>query len=114
MKANFSQRNLARCESPEGFNHKLDSWTMADWLCAVLGELGEAANVEKKLKRIEQGIRGNKETETAESLRQKLGNELADAHIYLNLAMQRAGFNPEYLVECVFEQKSKQIGYPSP
>ncbi len=53
----FSVINRARCESPEGFNHALQSWSLSDWFTAILGELGEAANVAKKLNRIRDGIR---------------------------------------------------------
>ena len=55
----FSKTNRRRCESPDGFNHSLASWSRADWLTATLGELGEAANVAKKLKRIADGVPGN-------------------------------------------------------
>lgn len=59
----FSRVNRERCESPDGFNHKLGSWSLSDWFTATLGELGEAANVAKKLNRVRDGIPGNKETE---------------------------------------------------
>lgn len=57
----FSQANRDRCESPQGFNHKLVDWSTSDWFVAVMGELGEAANVAKKLNRVRDGIPGNKE-----------------------------------------------------
>jgi hypothetical protein len=31
----FSERNRQRCESPNGFNHALHSWSLADWICAL-------------------------------------------------------------------------------
>lgn len=58
----FSAVNRKRCESPDGFNHALDSWSLSDWFLAVLGEFGEAANVGKKLNRVRDGIPGNKES----------------------------------------------------
>jgi len=48
----FSEANRKRCEHPKGFNHKLDSWSTSDWMTATLGELGEAANIVKKLNRV--------------------------------------------------------------
>lgn len=105
----FSAENRRRCEAPSGFNHRLDSWSLSDWFTAILGELGEAANVAKKLNRIRDGIPGNKETEA--ELRDKLKRELADTFIYLDLAAQAAGFRLGDVVREVFDAKSEQIGY---
>ena len=58
----FSVFNRRRCEAVNGFNHKLESWSLSDWFTATLGELGEAANIAKKLNRVRDGIPGNKET----------------------------------------------------
>lgn len=107
----FSVINLRRCESPKGFNHELHSWTLADWFTAALGELGEAANVAKKLKRIQDGIQGNKETETERALLEKLRQELADTFSYLDLLVQSTGFCLGDFLMDVFDAKSKEIGY---
>jgi NTP pyrophosphatase (non-canonical NTP hydrolase) len=106
----FSKRNRERCESPEGFNHALNSWSLSDWMTAVLGELGEAANVAKKLNRVRDGIPGNKETEA--ELRAKFARELADTFIYLDLTAQAAGIDLPQVVVDVFNAKSEQIGSP--
>lgn len=106
----FSRTNRERCESPDGFNHKLDSWSLSDWFTATFGELGEAANVAKKLNRVRDGIPGNKESEA--ELRVKLGRELADTFIYLDLLAQSAGIDlPSAVIE-TFNAKSEQIGCP--
>src|ERR1700721_1513228 len=86
----FSQANRARCESPQGFNHPLSGWSTSDWFLAILGELGEAANVAKKLNRVRDGITGNKET--PEELRAKLRKEMGDVFVYLDLTAQSLGF----------------------
>lgn len=106
----FSQANRARCEAPNGFNHKLNSWSLSDWFTAVVGELGEAANVAKKLNRVRDGITGNKET--ADQLRTKLQSEVADAYIYLDLLAQSEGFDLMTAVIETFNRKSQEIGYP--
>src|SRR5262245_9868168 len=106
----FSRANRERCESPEGFRHALDSWSTSDWFTAIIGELGEAANVAKKLNRIRDGIPGN--TETADELRAKLRKELADAFVYLDLTAQALGFRIGYAAVDVFNSKSIEIGYP--
>lgn len=105
----FSERNRRRCEHEEGFNHALSAWSLSDWVTAVTGELGEAANVVKKLKRIRDGIPGN--TETEDELRRNLADELADTVIYLDLLAQAAGFDLDTIRDAKFEKTSEKIGY---
>jgi NTP pyrophosphatase (non-canonical NTP hydrolase) len=105
----FSFCNRLRCEAANGFNHKLEAWSNSDWFTAILGELGEAANVAKKLNRIRDGIPGNKETE--QELRDKLRQELGDVFVYLDLLAQRNGFLIGDAALEVFRKKSKEIGY---
>lgn len=73
------------------------------------GELGEAANVAKKLNRIRDGIAGNKETE--EELRNKLRKEIGDTFCYLDLMATSLGFSVFDAAVEVFEAKSKEIGW---
>ena len=104
----FSRKNRERCESPQGFNHKLTDWSLSDWLTATVGELGEAANVVKKLNRVRDGVPGNKESEA--QLRARLLQELADTFIYLDLLLQRVGAEPARVVRDVFNAKSDEVG----
>ena len=105
----FSERNRRRCEARTGFNHDLGSWSLSDWLTATCGELGEAANIIKKLNRIRDGIPGNIEDET--TLRRRLREEIADVAIYLDLLAQAAGFDLEEVREEKFKATSRKIGY---
>jgi NTP pyrophosphatase (non-canonical NTP hydrolase) len=105
----FSERNRIRCESPNGFNHALSSWSLSDWMTAVAGEVGEAANVIKKLNRVRDGIPGNKESQA--ELRVMLAKEIADAAIYLDLLAQAAGLDLETIIEAKFAETSRKIGY---
>lgn len=107
----FSERNLARCESPRGFNHHIQSWSLSDWMAAVAGEVGEAANVVKKLNRIRDGIPGNRPDETKDALEHALCDELADVYIYLDLLAQRIGLNLLGHAEVKFQRTSRKIGY---
>lgn len=107
----FSARNRTRCESSIGFNHPLDKWSLSDWLTATCGELGEAANVIKKLNRIRDNIAGNTGEETEEILRARLADELADAFIYLDLMTQAAGLELSAIVQRKFDKTSRKIGY---
>lgn len=106
----FSAANRKRCEHPKGFRHDLNSWSTSDWFLAMIGELGEAANIAKKLNRVRDGIPGNKET--ADELRAKLRRELGDAFVYLDLTAQALGFRIGDAARDVFNSKSKEIGYP--
>lgn len=106
----FSRVNRERSESPEGFNHKLESWSLSDWCTATIGEFGEAANVIKKLNRYRDGVKGNKET--IEELRKKLASELADAFIYLDLTAQAAEIDLQKAVVETFNNKSEELGFP--
>lgn len=107
--ADFSVFNRRRCESPKGFNHKLGDWSLSDWMTATMGELGEAANVAKKLNRVRDGIPGNNMT-TAE-LHAALRDEIADTFIYLDLMAQSQGIVLEDAVLDKFQRTSAKIGY---
>ena len=108
--AEFSRINRQRCESPDGFNHKLESWSTSDWFLAFIGEFGEAANIAKKLNRVRDGIPGNDESE--EQLRAKLRNELGDAFVYLDLLAQSVGVEIGEAAVEVFNAKSEKLGCP--
>lgn len=106
----FSRANRRRCESPRGFNHNIQDWSASDWITAITGEVGEAANIVKKLNRVRDGIAGNKEP--ADALREALKREIADIFIYLDLFAQHQGVHLEDIVIRVFNDKSRDIGYP--
>lgn len=106
----FSEANRARCESPQGFNHPLSGWSTSDWITATMGELGEAANVVKKLNRYRDGVPGNKVSEA--ELRDQLRKELGDVFVYLDLMAQSLGFSIADAAAEVFNSKSREIGYP--
>ena len=107
----FSQRNRHRCESPKGFNHKLNSWSTSEWFTALVGEVGEAGNLIKKLNRIRDGIPGNKVSETKEELEHALLHELADVFIYLDLLTQSLGADLMRIAEIKFQITSRKIDY---
>jgi NTP pyrophosphatase (non-canonical NTP hydrolase) len=106
----FSDANRKRCESPQGFNHQLSGWSTSDWMTALVGEVGEAANVVKKLNRYRDGVPGNKVDEHV--LRDQLRRELGDVFVYLDLMAQSLGFNIADAATEVFNAKSADIGYP--
>ncbi|WP_052640205.1 MazG nucleotide pyrophosphohydrolase domain-containing protein [Zavarzinella formosa] len=106
----FSITNRMRCEDASGFSHPLNSWSLSDWITATTGELGEAANIAKKLNRVRDGIPGN--TQPEEELRANLKDELADVFIYLDLLAQSQGISLEQAVRDKFNATSRRIGCP--
>lgn len=106
----FGATNFLRCYSPRGFNHALDDWSLSDWMVAASGEMGEAANIVKKLNRVRDGLPGNSETQ--EELRQALSDEIADTVIYLDLLAQSQGIRLEDAIISKFNQTSAKIGSP--
>lgn len=107
----LAAQNYKRCRRwhPKGINE----WSLSDWGIAAAGEMGEACNVIKKLNRLRDGLQGNKIGEMTETeLKEKLGDELADTIIYLDLIAARVGLS---LAECVrrkFNAVSNREGFP--
>jgi NTP pyrophosphatase (non-canonical NTP hydrolase) len=107
----FSAMNRRRSEGRTGFNHELSTWSPGEWMNAILGELGEAANLVKKLTRIRDRVPGNKPEETPEYLIRRIGEELADTFIYLDLTFQSFGLDLSAEVQSKFRATSKKIGW---
>ncbi len=105
----FSQINRQRCERwhPKGIN----SWSLSDWLTATCGELGEAANVIKKLNRIRDGLTGNGALTEPEIL-SMLAKEIADTFCYLDLLATAAGFDLSAIARAKFNEISERNGFP--
>ena len=112
---------MARCNT--AFAHTLDDWSLQDWMCALAGEVGEAANLVKKMRRGDFGVvdlysDGSFEhsdgSEPAEedgtALRAELAKELADCMCYLDLVAARAGIDLEEAVREKFNEVSERVG----
>lgn len=104
----LTKANIERCE--KGFGHKLESWSLLEWGGACAGEIGEACNKAKKLKRFDTGIKGNKPGENQKALLDAMGKEIADAVVYAFLWFAAAGLDPAEYVRKVFNDKSDEIG----
>lgn len=76
--AKFSEANRERCQ--QAF-HPIDSWSPQDWATAVAGEVGEACNLIKKMRRGEPIPKHD------------IADEIADAVTYLDLLAQRLGID---------------------
>lgn len=90
-------------------------WSGLEWAGALCGEAGEAANVAKKLRRVETGAAGNAWSErplVASQLVEKLASECADTFLYLLLLAARYDIDLEQAVRVKFNSKSVEMGFP--
>lgn len=76
-------------------------WKLSAWSNAVCGELGELANLIKKVERGDM---------TLDEARPEIANELADVATYLDLLAFRCDVNLGEAVEWKFNQVSKRVG----
>lgn len=90
-------------------------WSGLEWAGAMCGEAGEAANVAKKLRRVETDVAGNvwgdRPLVTSE-LVDKLAGECADVFLYLCLLASRYGIDLSLAVQDKFNTKSVEMGFP--
>lgn len=83
-------------------------WTGADWSNAMCGEAGEAANIVKKLRRLETGMgKGDRDTLICE-----LSWELADTIAYADLLAQHYNINLRHAIADKFNIVSEREGFP--
>jgi NTP pyrophosphatase (non-canonical NTP hydrolase) len=99
------EQHVPNCKCGRAGHSKPDGsdWPPASWLQAVIGELGEYANLRKKVERGDI---------TAEDARGKLAAELADVVIYLDLLAFQLGIELGPAVMETWNAKSKQLGIP--
>lgn len=81
-------------------------WSLGEWSNAVLGELGEAANIIKKLHR---GDFASEEERTAAVA--NLGKELADTLTYLSILAVRAGIDLTTATVDKWNEISRRVNY---
>lgn len=89
----FQAANTKRC--PEAFRHLLSDWSLLEWAGAAAGEMGEVANVCKKLLRKQSKVGGKwaeRDPEEA-ALMQDLADEIGDTLAYLSLLASAAGLD---------------------
>jgi NTP pyrophosphatase (non-canonical NTP hydrolase) len=82
---------------PEG----VDGWSPSQWMVAVVGEVGETANI---LKKVERG------DFTLESVREDLRRELADVQTYLDLLAASLGVDLGRATVDKFNEVSERVG----
>lgn len=107
----FQEWNVVRCL--EAFDHELDAWTLLEWAGALAGEVGELANVAKKLRRKAQGVGGcwAARDPAVPVLRQQLQDEAGDVLAYLVLLASAAGFDLYEAAAAKFDAISEATGW---
>lgn len=105
----FSRRNLLRCE--DAF-HSIERWTPDQWMTAITGELGEAANFLKKMNRVKDGTNTAKDPQTEAECIENIGAELADTFTYIDLLATRLEIDLEQELVKKFNEVSKRMNSP--
>jgi NTP pyrophosphatase (non-canonical NTP hydrolase) len=85
-------------------------WTTLEIAGELAGEVGELANVCKKLRRSEMGVPGNKVSDDV--LLQQARGEIGDVLVVLMLTASKLGIDLQDAVCEVFNAKSEQMGFP--
>lgn len=100
-----NQRRLPEFKNNKGeaAHNKADGsdWSLNDWMVACVGEIGEAANVLKKIRRGDMTL--------AEAL-PMLTQEFADVIVYMDLLSAQAGIDLGNAVIETFNAKSIKVG----
>lgn len=83
------------------FSEDGSDWSLSDWMCAVAGELGEAANILKKVRRGDLSL---------EEARPALAKEYADVVTYLDILARLSGINLGTATVEKFNEISDRVG----
>lgn len=97
-----------------------EPWSLLEWAGAMCGESGEAANIAKKIKRIDQGMWNNAFTPASpadlqgkrQQLCAALARETADAILYGICLLNELDVDAGDVIRAVFNQKSQEAGFP--
>lgn len=83
------------------------SWTTADWMMALVGEVGQLANLLKKERRgdFDHGKNGG-----YDNFRREVAKELADVQTYLDLLADYAGVDLGAATISKFNEVSDRVG----
>jgi NTP pyrophosphatase (non-canonical NTP hydrolase) len=101
------QTNVKRCRA---VFHPLKAWSLTDWSCAMAGETGEACNIAKKLKRLEESDANFDTPKYRRKLKREFAKEIADVVIYADLLAAAAGINLAEAVRDKFNEVSDRRG----
>lgn len=100
--------NMQRCEA---WHQGDEPWSPERWVTAIVGELGEMANITKKLFRARDGSVGILGGVTIEELEKEQAKEWADTMLYMLLFAGYQQIDPMEALREVFNAKSEQLGF---
>lgn len=94
------QANDARKFAGKAFQACSD-WNEMDWMVALMGEVGELANLLKKRRRND---------ELTDEQVSEIGQELADIQVYLDILSTHLGYDLAFETMVKFNRVSQKIG----
>lgn len=94
------EANAKRAETAEKFA-ACKNWTLDQWFKALVGEIGEFANISKKVDRGDL---------TIDEAKEDLAKEIADVQIYLDLMANNLGIDLGQATREKFNEVSRRIG----
>lgn len=106
---NFSTLRIANVTRCEEVFHPVTDWSPTDWACAMAGEMGEACNAVKKLRRFDHGTNTKKDPQTIDDAVAEVAKELADTVIYADLLAARLGIDLEAAITEKFNVVSDRM-----
>lgn len=98
----LGEANVLRLNSVHAYE-ACQNWDARDWLLALTGEVGELANIIKKVNRGDYDEYNNIPVEEVE-------NEIADIAIYLSLLAKRLNIDLSAVIIRKFNQSSEKVG----
>lgn len=106
--SSFREANTERCE--ESF-HPLDDWTPMDWVAATAGEVGELANLIKKIRRrVPTNASGCFRDVMSAAEKQAIADEIGDVVAYLDLTAASLGISMEKATIDKFNEVTAKVG----
>lgn len=99
----FSRVNARRCET---VYHPIKAWSPTDWACALSGEVGEACNFIKKLRRLDDKPVDLDTFSKCDEIKKEIAKELADVMAYLDLLATALDIDLEQAIIAKFNEVS--------
>lgn len=96
-------------------NHDGSDWSLSQWTTAVLGELGELANLIKKIERKDFALDDtltDPKTKEVMTYRAYVGKEAADVACYLDILSYRLGVDLGDAIREKFNEVSRRVKAP--
>jgi len=101
--ANLARIPLFKNAKGEAYHREDDGsdWSLNDWYTAVMGEAGELGNDLKKVRRGDY---------TLDEKRAKIGKEIADVIIYIDILALQVGLDLDAIICSKFNEVSRRVG----